>query len=311
MGKIAGALAAAQEEQTPLQRRLDELGRTLSKLVLGICVFIFVFDLIAAGSFTLESVLSTFMVAVSLAVAAIPEGLATVVTVVLSIGVTNMSKRNAVIRRLTAVETLGCTQVICSDKTGTLTPEQDDRRRPYRRHQDAGHGHGAVQRRQPGRGRPGRGRTHRGRARQLCGGRGPAKNELQAAQPRVDEAPFDSGRKMMSTVHALDGAFIQYTKGAPDVVLDRCTTCLENGEIVPLTDEKRAEILAANKAMADRALRVLAAAERRWPARPEKNEPEFLENDLCFVGLTGMIDPVRPRSRPPLPSAARPASAPS
>ena len=110
----------------------------------------------------------------------------------------------------------------------------------------------------------------------------------------MDEAPFDSGRKMMSTVHALDGAFIQYTKGAPDVVLDRCTTCLENGEIVPLTDEKRAEILAANKAMADRALRVLAAAERRWPARPEKNEPEFLENDLCFVGLTGMIDPVRP-----------------
>lgn len=121
MGKIAGALANTADEQTPLQRRLDELGKTLSKLVLGICVFIFIFDLVMAGSFTLESVLSTFMVAVSLAVAAIPEGLATVVTVVLSIGVTNMSKRNAVIRRLTAVETLGCTQVICSDKTGTLT----------------------------------------------------------------------------------------------------------------------------------------------------------------------------------------------
>ena len=111
MGKIAGALANTADEQTPLQRRLDELGKTLSKLVLGICVFIFIFDLVMAGSFTLESVLSTFMVAVSLAVAAIPEGLATVVTVVLSIGVTNMSKRNAVIRRLTAVETLGCTQV--------------------------------------------------------------------------------------------------------------------------------------------------------------------------------------------------------
>ena len=121
MGKIAGALAATTDEQTPLQRKLDELGKTLSKLVLGICVFIFAFNLFMAGSFELNVILQTFMVAVSLAVAAIPEGLATVVTVVLSIGVTNMSKRNAVIRRLTAVETLGCTQVICSDKTGTLT----------------------------------------------------------------------------------------------------------------------------------------------------------------------------------------------
>ena len=121
MGKIAGALAATEEEQTPLQRKLDELGKMLSKLVLGICVFIFAFNLFMAGDFHLEVILETFMTAVSLAVAAIPEGLATVVTVVLSIGVTNMSKRNAVIRRLTAVETLGCTQVICSDKTGTLT----------------------------------------------------------------------------------------------------------------------------------------------------------------------------------------------
>ena len=112
MGKIAGVLAATEEEETPLQRRLDELGKTLSKLVLGICVFIFAFNLFMAGSFTLDGVLTTFMVAVSLAVAAIPEGLATVVTVVLSIGVTNMSKRSAIIRRLTAVETLGCAQII-------------------------------------------------------------------------------------------------------------------------------------------------------------------------------------------------------
>ena len=121
MGKIAGVLAQTEQEETPLQRKLTQLGSTLSKMVLAICVFIFVFDLLVAGSLTLESVLETFMVAVSLAVAAIPEGLATVVTVVLSIGVTNMSQHNAVIRRLTAVETLGCTQVICSDKTGTLT----------------------------------------------------------------------------------------------------------------------------------------------------------------------------------------------
>ena len=127
MGKIAGALAATEDEQTPLQRKLDELGKLLSMMVLGICVFIFAFNLfMARGELSVEGhaltvILETFMVAVSLAVAAIPEGLATVVTVVLSIGVTKMSQRNAVIRRLTAVETLGCTQVICSDKTGTLT----------------------------------------------------------------------------------------------------------------------------------------------------------------------------------------------
>ena len=121
MGKIASVLANTVEESTPLQRKLAQLGKTLSYLVLGICVFIFAFSLIKEGDFHLEAILETFMVAVSLAVAAIPEGLATVVTVVLSIGVTNMSKQNAVIRRLTAVETLGCAQVICSDKTGTLT----------------------------------------------------------------------------------------------------------------------------------------------------------------------------------------------
>lgn len=114
-------MAQTEQEETPLQRKLGQLSNSLSKMVLGICLFIFVFDLIMAGKFTAQSILDNFMVAVSLAVAAIPEGLATVVTVVLSIGVTNMSKRHAVIRRLTAVETLGCTQVICSDKTGTLT----------------------------------------------------------------------------------------------------------------------------------------------------------------------------------------------
>ena len=121
MGKIADALAQAEEGQTPLQRKLAQLSKILSVLVLGICAFIFVFSLLRAGDFHLNTIISTFMVAVSLAVAAIPEGLAAVVTIVLSIGVTNMSKRNAVIRRLTAVETLGCAQVICSDKTGTLT----------------------------------------------------------------------------------------------------------------------------------------------------------------------------------------------
>ena len=298
MGKIAGALANTEQEQTPLQRQLEQLSTILSKLVLGICLFIFVFDLIVAGSFTLDSVLSTFMVAVSLAVAAIPEGLATVVTVVLSIGVTNMSHRNAVIRRLTAVETLGCTQVICSDKTGTLTQNK----MTVVQHvgdtiplatamalcsdanlNDAGQAEGEP--------------TEAALV-NFAAKEGLPKGELAAAQPRVDEAPFDSSRKMMSTIHTAGGAYVQYTKGAPDEVLKRCTTYLENGKALPMTDAKRAEILAANKNMADQALRVLAAAKRDWAEKPASNEPAFLEQDLCFLGLTGMIDPVRPEVKP-------------
>ena len=294
MGKIAGALSGTEEEQTPLQRRLDELGRTLSKLVLGICVFIFLFDLIAAGSFTWQNVLSTFMVAVSLAVAAIPEGLATVVTVVLSIGVTNMSRRKAVIRRLTAVETLGCTQVICTDKTGTLTQNRMtvvEHRGDTRELATAMalcndavlNGEGRAE-----------GEPTEAALVDFAAAQGLPKDRLEAAQPRVAEAPFDSGRKMMSTVHRVEEGCIQYTKGAPDVVLARCTSCWEEGRALPMTKEKRAAILAENKAMADRALRVLAAAERRWPQQPDFDTPEQLEQELCFLGLTGMMDPVRP-----------------
>ncbi len=298
MGKIAGALSNTAEEQTPLQRRLDELGRTLSKLVLGICVFIFVFDLLMAGSFTLETVLSTFMVAVSLAVAAIPEGLATVVTVVLSIGVTNMSRRSAVIRRLTAVETLGCTQVICSDKTGTLT---QNKMTVVRHLGDTAALAAAMalcsdaELSEEGKAE---GEPTEAALVNFAAASGLPKPRLVAEQLRVDEAPFDSARKMMSTVHAASGAYVQYTKGAPDVVLRRCTAWLENGEEHPLTAEKRAEILAANKAMADDALRVLAAARRRWAEKPADCSPENLERDLCFIGLTGMIDPVRPEVKP-------------
>lgn len=300
MGKIAGALSATEDEQTPLQKKLDELGTMLSKMVLGICVFIFLFNLFMARSeLTVEGhmltvILETFMIAVSLAVAAIPEGLATVVTVVLSIGVTKMSKRNAVIRRLTAVETLGCTQVICSDKTGTLTQNKMT----------------VVE--------------HTGDAQQvatamaLCSDAnlndenqaegeptecalvnfaysvGLKKQDMEKVTPRIDEAPFDSGRKMMSTIHAADNAFIQYTKGGPDVVLSRCTHYEENGTIKPMTEEKMAAIMADNKAMADKALRVLAVARRDWNEKPADNSPEYLEENLVFLGLTGMIDPVRP-----------------
>ena len=300
MGKIAGVLASTEDEQTPLQRKLDQLGKTLSWIVLGICLFIFGFNLFMARAelsvegHALSVILETFMVAVSLAVAAIPEGLATVVTVVLSIGVTNMSKRNAVIRRLTAVETLGCTQVICSDKTGTLTQNKMTVVESFGDEKlvasamalcsDAN-----LNEEDQAEGEP----TECALVNFACK-LGMKKQDLEAATPRVDEAPFDSGRKMMSTIHDLGGSFVQYTKGGPDVVLARCTSYYEDGEIKPMTDAKRAEIMDANKAMADKALRVLAAAKRDWAEKPAENTPEFLEQELVFVGLTGMIDPVRP-----------------
>ena len=300
MGKIAGALAATAEEQTPLQRKLDELGKLLSKLVLGICIFIFAFNLfmargeLAVPGHTLTVILETFMVAVSLAVAAIPEGLATVVTVVLSIGVTKMSQRNAVIRRLTAVETLGCTQVICSDKTGTLTQNK----MTVVDHLGDGEtvatamalcSDATLNEEDQAEGEP----TECALVNFACS-LGLKKQELEKVLPRVDEAPFDSGRKMMSTVHAADGAFVQYTKGGPDVVLARCAYYLDGDEVKTMTPEKREEIMATNKAMADKALRVLAAAKRDWSEKPTDNTPEFLEQELVFLGLTGMIDPVRP-----------------
>ena len=298
MGKIASALSQTVDETTPLQKKLNQLGKTLSWLVLGICVFIFAFSLFMGGDFSLRNILETFMVAVSLAVAAIPEGLATVVTVVLSIGVTNMSKRNAVIRRLTAVETLGCAQIICSDKTGTLTQnrmtvvEHTGPEKPL-----------AIAMALCSDAHPGENGLAEGEPTE-CALVNYAtsleldKRELEKAQPRVDEAPFDSMRKMMSTVHQKDGQIIQYTKGAPDEILKRCTHYLDENGIHPLTPEVRDSILADNKQMADRALRVLAAACRSWPQMPPDNQPETLEQQLTFIGLTGMIDPIRPEVLP-------------
>ena len=300
MGKIAGVLSNTKDEQTPLQRKLDELGRLLSKMVLGICVFIFAFNLfmargeLTASGHALEVVLKTFMVAVSLAVAAIPEGLATVVTVVLSIGVTKMSRENAVIRRLTAVETLDCTQVICSDKTGTLTQnkmtvvehigETLSVASAMALCSDA-----VLNDEDQAEGEP----TECALVNFACSV-GAKKRDLEKKSPRIDEAPFDSARKMMSTVHKSGEGFVQYTKGAPDALLSRCTHYFESGKILPMTEAKRREILNSNKAMADRALRVLAVAKRDWAEKPENNAPEYLERDLVFLGLTGMIDPIRP-----------------
>ncbi len=294
MGKIADALAQAEEGQTPLQRKLAQLSKILSVLVLGICAFIFVFSLLRAGDFHLNTIISTFMVAVSLAVAAIPEGLAAVVTIVLSIGVTNMSKRNAVIRRLTAVETLGCAQVICSDKTGTLTQNKMTVVDHYGDAQKTARAMSLCSDAAPDETGNAVGEPTECALVNWATKEGLLKPDMEKETPRVGEAPFDSSRKMMSTIHQVGDSFVQYTKGAPDELLKRCTHYEKDGQILPLDDKAREEILSHNKGMADQALRVLAAAQRTYTQMPEDQSPEALEHDLTFLGLAGMIDPIRP-----------------
>lgn len=296
MGHIADALATAKEGQTPLQIKLSQLSKILTVVVLGICAVIFGVGFLRAGSFSADVVLDSFMVAVSLAVAAIPEGLAAVVTVVLSIGVTNMSHRNAIIRKLTAVETLGCAQIICSDKTGTLTQNRMTVVEYY-----------------------GPDEALAAKAMALCSDAefdpsagaavgeptecalvnwsaklGQEKAALKETAPRIGEAPFDSTRKRMSTVHKTAQGVVQYTKGAPDMVLALCTHYLKEGKPQPLDETARQEILTANKNMADNALRVLMIACRFYDEQPADYSFESLEKNLCFIGLAGMIDPIRP-----------------
>ena len=298
MGKSADALAQAKEGKTPLQLKLAQLSKILTVLVLAICVVIFGVSLLRADNITGEVFLDTFMIAVSLAVAAIPEGLVAVVTIVLSIGVTNMSRRNAIIRKLTAVETLGCAQIICSDKTGTLTQNKMTVVDYY-----------------------GEDENLLAEAMALCCDAkieegtdsatgeptecalvnyaykvGINKSDVERVLPRVGEVPFDSGRKMMTTLHEDKdkNEVIQFTKGAPDEVLKRCTRIYKGGKQVDITDEDKEAILKANKEMADKALRVLMAAMAVHEKMPSDISVEGLEHDLCFLGLTGMIDPVRP-----------------
>ncbi len=292
MGKIAGALSQAENNETPLQKKLNQLSKLLSVLVLGICVIIFVIDIIRSPQVTVQSTLDTFMIAVSLAVAAIPEGLAAVFTIVLSIGVTNMSKRNAVIRKLTAVETLGCTQVICSDKTGTLTQNKMTVVE-FSGDKEALCTAMALCNDAELSGSEAEGEPTECALVNFAFKHGYNKVALKAAYRRVGEAPFDSNRKMMSTVHSDGNEYVQFTKGAPDEVIKKCDRVLENGKVVPFTQSKKAEALAKNKEMASKALRVLSCATKRYSAMP-RCEASELEKDMCFIGLTGMIDPVRP-----------------
>ncbi len=295
MGKIANALLVSKDNETPLQKKLTELSKILTWIVLGICILVFAIQLIRSQSFNFELVLHSFMIAVSLAVAAIPEGLAAVVTVVLSIGVTNMSKKNAIIRRLTAVETLGCAEIICSDKTGTLTQNKmtvvdyfgDNEKElaigmslcsDAEIDED-----GAVT-----------GEPTEAALVTYAYKNGLSKFNLKKEYIRTSEVPFDSMRKMMTVILQKEDQIIQYTKGAPDVIIDHCTSYIKDGKCYPMDEPYRNKIKEENKKMADKALRVLALAKKNHPEIPKEISSEALENDLCFVGLTGMIDPIRP-----------------
>ena len=302
MGKIADALTQAEDEETPLQKKMAELSKVLTKLVVGICVAVFIFGIVRellSGNTSInwvDVVLNTFMIAVALAVAAIPEGLPAVVTIILSIGVTAMSKRNALIRKLTAVETLGCTQIICSDKTGTLTMNKMTVVDNYCND---------VHLLASGMALSSDAKIKEGDEESVGEPTEAAlvnyayKHDLPSYKldrefPRVGEAPFDSSRKMMSTVVKTEDGYRQYTKGACEMLLDRSTHFHgKDGEIVEMNEDIRKDIETTAKSFADRALRVLGLAYRDYKELPADFEAEHLEKDLTFVGFTGMIDPCR------------------
>lgn len=319
MGKIADAISQAKEELTPLQKKLAQLSKILTIAIGAICVLVFALGIIEAKSVNIDVMIDTFMLAISLAVAAIPEGLVAVVTIVLSIGVTKMSKRNAVIRKITAVETLGCAQVICSDKTGTLTQNKMtvvDYSSPYEKLLATGMALASdAEEVNAGNEVEIIGEPTEAALVKYASEKGIKKAEIIKDYPRIGEAPFDSGRKMMSTVHhnrlnmaisegdefisnlISKSKYVQFTKGAPDVVLKKCTHILENGEIVNLDEEKKKKVNERNLEMASKALRVLSLAIRLYDDKPNSFDSKELEKDMVFVGLTGMIDPVRPEAK--------------
>jgi len=294
MGNIAGMLLDTRQTQTPLQRRMEEISKGLSFLCLAVCAIMF-----GVGLLQGKELLNMFLIAVSLAVAAIPEGLPAIVTIVLALGVQRLAKRGAIVKKLPAVETLGCAGVICSDKTGTLTQNRMT----------------VVELWTPGKDRPAALRagalcndavlTWQGGAPQVSGDpteaalvtaaakEGLDKNVLEKETPRVGEVPFDSGRKLMSTVHPRpEGGFRVYVKGGPDVLLERCTG-VWLGRRQAMTGRERQQAAAANDRMAQAALRVLGVAYRDLDALPSRLTSGSLERDLTFLGLLGMMDPPR------------------
>lgn len=297
MGRIAGLLQSTTDTATPLQLRMAEISKTLSLICLFVCAVTF-----GVGLFQGKDLLGMFMTAVSLAVAAIPEGLPAIVTIVLALGVQRMVKRSAIVKKLPAVETLGCASVICSDKTGTLTQNKMTVVDVW----SVGNAHrrqaltigalcnDAVLTYGPGGAPKTAGDPTETALIALAHAEGLDKNELERSAPRRAELPFDSERKLMSTIHPRPGGgYRLLVKGAPDVLLGRCRFILASSP-TPLTDALRHQVLSANENMAARALRVLGMAWRDIDSIPGQLTSDNLERDLTFVGLVGMIDPPRP-----------------
>lgn len=321
IGKIATMIEEIEDDLTPLQNKLDKLGKKLGILTIIICAIVF-----ALGLIQKREVIDMLLVSVSLAVAAIPEGLPAIVTIVLAIGMGRMVKKNAIVKKLLAVETLGSTTYICSDKTGTLTQNEMTVKKVYsdgKYYDVTGTGYepeGQIL-------NNGNELTHdelknlkallyacilnndanllennnvytimgdptEGALITFAGKAGFLEDEVEAEQPRIDEIPFDSDRKMMSTFHEVDDRIIQYTKGAPDIVLSNCRYIYIDGDFKEITDEQIADILKANSTFASDALRVLGFAIKIFDKDDFKNTDKN-EEDLIFVGLTGMIDPPR------------------
>ncbi|MDD3394149.1 MAG: calcium-translocating P-type ATPase, PMCA-type [Anaerotignum sp.] len=299
IGRIANLLAEQEDQETPLQKKLGQTGKTLGIGALIICGIIFLMGLLRH-----EPPFSMFMTSVSLAVAAIPEGLPAIVTIVLAIGMQRMSKKNTIIRRLPAVETLGSAAVICSDKTGTLTQnkmkvvkisdygtKRDDEKRRliltlFALCNDCRREKGKLM------GEP----TERALAEAAEEG-GVKLEDAQAEMPRVEEIPFSSERKMMTTLHTLDdGTWMTVTKGAPDILFERCTKCLEGHTQVHFDGNKKSKARMQNGEMAAGALRVMAVAFREWQEKPDLSKADKVERDMVFAGMAGMIDPPRPEA---------------
>ncbi|KKM10563.1 ATPase [Clostridiales bacterium PH28_bin88] len=327
LGRIAQLLQETHPEPTPLQRRLAELGKLLGMAAGVIVALVFVTGLLRG-----EDILEMFMTAISLAVAAVPEGLPAVVTIVLALGVTRMSHRRAVIRKLPAVETLGTATVICSDKTGTLTKNEMTVTQIYsdgNLWQVTGAGYQPDGRFLDQNGNEVAPLTDRNLELMLLGGllnsdarleetgkgyrvigdptegalvvaaskAGLTREKAEKTYPRLAEIPFDSARKMMTTFHHMDETIWSFTKGAPDMLLVRCTEIMTRQGVVPLTEETRTWLLEINSQLASQGQRILALAIRRWPEVPDDPLPETAERDLTFVGFFAMQDPPRPEAK--------------
>ncbi|NLY46350.1 MAG: calcium-translocating P-type ATPase, SERCA-type [Tissierella sp.] len=324
IGKIATAIQSYGDESTPLQKQLNQLGKFLGIATIFICIAVF-----AVGLLQGREILEMFMVAISLAVAAIPEGLPAIVTIVLSLGMNKMVRRNAIVKKLLAVETLGSTTVICSDKTGTLTQNEMTVVKVYTDGKIldiTGGGYEPVGEfkednetidpnsigdletllsiaslandaslEETPEGYKVIGDPTEGALVTLAGKANITKKSINESYPRIEEIPFDSARKMMTTFHKnyIPEKIVSFTKGAPDIIINRCSHISIGGKVIPFTDELKAEVLGVNSTFSKSALRVLAAAYREYNELPKDISPENNENNMIFVGLVGMIDPPR------------------